>query len=91
MEETLARAAAVGERLVETFGESGEPVAIVLHADFKRKLISRMLDGSVDPARLGPLRNTGITKLDYDDQCWKLDWFNSVSHLPAELITAVET
>ena len=41
----------------------------------------------LDPFQLGPLRNTGITKLNYNGTAtWTLDWFNSVSHLPADLV-----
>ncbi len=87
----MARAAAVAERLMETFGDSGRAVAAVIHADFKRKLLNHLVGGHVDTRALGKLRNTGITKVDFDGSSWCLDWFNSVSHLPAGLITGNET
>ncbi len=90
-EQATIRASQVRNRIVQTFGGSDRSVAMIIHADFKRKLIGRLLDGSIDPHLLGALRNTGITKLNYDGQRWQLDWFNSVSHLPARLITGIET
>ena len=89
-EEAILRAGMVIGRLKETFGASGEAITIVTHADFKRKLLTQMLDGAVDATSLGALRNTGITKVNFNGERWQLDWFNSVSHLPAKLITAVE-
>lgn len=89
--EAVARATSVISRLIATFGTKDQAVAVVIHADFKRKLLIQMLDGSVDANVLGPLRNTGITKVDFDGDRWRLDWFNSVSHLPARLITGNET
>ncbi len=90
-EQAATRAAIVTKRLLDLYGKSGTPVAAVIHADFKRKLLSHMLDGNINAARLGALRNTGVTKIDYDGKSWNLDWFNSVTHLPARLITGNET
>lgn len=88
--EAVARALAVTRRFAETFGNNGQTVVVVTHADFKRLLLGTMLPGHVDPEALGPMRNTGITKVNFDGASWKLDWFNSVSHLPAGLITGCE-
>ena len=63
----------------------------IIHADFKRKLIRELISGDADPSAFGKLRNTGITKLNLEGGRWELDWFNSVSHLPADLITGNET
>lgn len=90
VEEAVSRATSVSKRFIETFGNSGRTVAAVTHADFKRKLLTQMLGQFVDASRLGTLRNTGITKLNYDGEHWRLDWFNSVTHLPAKLITGNE-
>jgi 2,3-bisphosphoglycerate-dependent phosphoglycerate mutase len=90
-EQAIARAVAVTARLVELFGSRGEAIVAVIHADFKRKLLAHMLGTAIDARDFGALRNTGITKLNYDGERWQLDWFNSVSHLPAKLITGTET
>ncbi len=89
-EQAELRAAAVERRLIDTFGNNGRNVVVITHADFKRQLLARMLDGVVDARRIGPMRNTGVTKLNYDGQAWQLDWLNSVTHLPSRLITGVE-
>jgi len=88
--ETLQRASDVITRLVETFGGSGKHVVAVIHAEFKRHLLAQMLHGLADAKQFGPLRNTGITKIDFDGTRWRLDWLNSVSHLPVRLVTGVE-
>ena len=89
-EDVAERAQRVTRRLADTFGSSGQNVVAVIHADFKRWLLRVMLDDVVDPDLFGPLRNTGISKLNYDGKRWQLDWLNSVSHLPARLITGNE-
>ena len=89
-DEVRQRADQVTKRLVDTFGSSRQVIVVVTHADFKRWLLRAMLRGVVDPDHFGPLRNTGITKLDFDGERWQLDWLNSVSHLPARLVTGNE-
>jgi len=88
-EEATLRAQLVLCRLLDTF-DNGQVVVMVIHADFKRKLLMEMIGVVHNPQQFGKLRNTGITKLDHDGQRWQLDWFNSVSHLPARLITGNE-
>jgi 2,3-bisphosphoglycerate-dependent phosphoglycerate mutase len=88
--ESVLRSATVIQRLVATYGNSGKHVVAIIHADFKRQLLLHMLEGIADASSFGPLRNTGITKVDFDGNRWRLDWLNSVSHLPASLITGVE-
>lgn len=90
-DEAVVRATTVARRLVETFGHTNQAIAAVTHADFKRKLLTQLLGQFVDASRLGALRNTGITKVNYDGSHWQLDWFNSVTHLPAKLITGNES
>ncbi|WP_146454154.1 histidine phosphatase family protein [Rubripirellula tenax] len=90
-EEAQQRATRVVRRFVDTFGSSGKTVVAVIHADFKRALLADMLGVTADPTIFGALRNTGVTKLDYDGDRWTLDWFNSVTHLPSKLITGNET
>ena len=86
----MERAERVAKRLVKTFGNSDHSIAAVIHADFKRKLMHQLLSPGLDAMSLGALVNTGVTKLEYDGDRWKLHWFNSVSHLPPKLITGIE-
>jgi len=88
-DEAERRAHAICQRLIESF-PNGEVVVLLIHADFKRLLLSRMLGERVDVAGLGPMRNVGITRLNRIADRWQLDYFNSVSHLPAKLITGNE-
>jgi 2,3-bisphosphoglycerate-dependent phosphoglycerate mutase len=89
-QEVADRAERVTRRLIDTFASTQQNVVAVIHADFKRCLLRRMLGGTANPDSFGPLRNTGISKLNYDGERWQLDWLNSVSHLPARLITGNE-
>lgn len=90
-EQAMDRAKAVKGRLIDTFGSSKKSVVAIIHADFKRKLLSQILGSKVDPREFGNLCNTGITKLTRVSERFQLEWFNSVSHLPAKLITGNET
>ena len=83
------RAAEVCQRLVDCYRE-GQVVVLLIHADLKRLMLAEMLQGHVNVNKLGPLRNVGITKVNRVDGQWQLDYFNSVTHLPARLITGNE-
>jgi 2,3-bisphosphoglycerate-dependent phosphoglycerate mutase len=88
-EAAAARAREVVGRLTQTFRD-GHVVVMIIHADLKRRLLVEMIGEDHNPQIFGKLRNVGITKLDYVNDRWQLDWFNSVSHLPAQLITGNE-
>ena len=88
--EVEARAQVVANRLTETFGATGKVVVAVVHAEFKRWLLAELFRGFIDAHQLGPMRNTGITKVNYDGKSWQFDWFNSVTHMPSRLITGHE-
>ncbi|MCP4889686.1 MAG: histidine phosphatase family protein [Planctomycetaceae bacterium] len=77
----------VKQRLINTFGSNGNSVVAVIHADLKRRLLIQLLGDPAEAIGLGHLRNTGVTKLVYNGLDWTLDWFNSISHLPNDLIT----
>ncbi|MCO8122742.1 histidine phosphatase family protein [Stieleria sp. TO1_6] len=83
------RAEQVCQRLLKSFTEN-QIVVLLIHADLKRLLLTEMMQGDVNVARLGPIRNVGITKVNRVAGSWQLDYFNSVSHLPAKLITGNE-
>jgi 2,3-bisphosphoglycerate-dependent phosphoglycerate mutase len=88
--EVEARARIVAKRLTDTFGATRKVVVAVIHAEFKRWLMAELFQGFIDAHQLGAIRNTGITKVDFDGEKWQLDWFNSVTHLPSRLITGHE-
>lgn len=68
----------------------GPVVVMITHADFKRLLLSRLLGGQANALKFGPLRNTGVTRLNYGGGIWQLDVLNSITHLPERLITGKE-
>ncbi|MEL6110628.1 MAG: histidine phosphatase family protein [Planctomycetota bacterium] len=88
-DEAVRRAKEVCERLCGTFQDQ-QRVLLLIHADLKRLLLSEMLCDSIDVMSLGPIRNVGITKVNRLGDRWQLDYFNSVTHLPAKLITGNE-
>ncbi len=85
-EQAATRATQVVERLKWAFAENQRVVAVI-HADFKQALLQEMISWK-SLNEFGDLSNTGITKLNFDGHRWQLDWLNSVSHLPAKLITS---
>ncbi|MEO1527496.1 MAG: histidine phosphatase family protein [Planctomycetota bacterium] len=87
--EAQDRAVDVCRRLERSFVLE-ERVLLLIHADLKRLMLAEMLRDSVRVEALGPIRNAGITKVNLIDGDWQLDYFNSVTHLPAKLITGNE-
>lgn len=85
------RAEEVVARLLSGFGNSDVAIALITHADLKRLMLKSMLSGQVDAAKLGPLRNTGVTRLNFIQGAWQLDWFNSVTHLSSDHVTGNES
>jgi 2,3-bisphosphoglycerate-dependent phosphoglycerate mutase len=88
-DQAKCRAMEVCRRLESCFF-NGQSVVLLIHADLKRLMLGELLAGQVDVPRLGRLRNVGVTKLDWVAGHWQLDYFNSVTHLPARLITGNE-
>ena len=88
-DEAIERARDVCRRLIDTFANE-ERVMLLIHADLKRLMLTEMLRGDVNVESLGPIRNAGITKVNRIDDRWQLDYFNSVTHLPAKLVTGNE-
>lgn len=67
--------------------KSSDLAVAVIHADFKRLLLKHMLCPRLDVEHLGPIFNASATALRWDGSQWKLDYFNSISHLPYHLQT----
>jgi len=88
-EQAKRRAAEVCQRLQARFCD-GQVVVLLIHADLKRLMLEALLNDQVDVSQLGALRNAGVSKVNRIDGRWQLDYFNSVTHLPARLITGNE-
>lgn len=87
--QAVTRARAVCRRVKDSF-PNGEVVVLLIHADFKRLLLKEMMGDQLQVDRLGNIRNAAISKINRIGAQWQLDYFNSVTHLPARLITGNE-
>ena len=91
-EQGKTRAVAVERWLAGELARLPGTHLLVIHADFKRLLLTTMLDDStlaqhnIDLAQV-PLVNTGVTTLSYDKNGWNLHEFNSTQHLPSHWVT----
>lgn len=56
-------------------------VAMVIHADFKLRLLEAFLDDEAIEERLGDIVNTSITRLSLAKGRWRMDYWNVFSHL----------
>lgn len=68
--------------------KSNDFACAVIHADFKRLLLKQMLVDNSNVEQWGPIFNAAVTALRWDGETWKLDYFNSISHLPYPLHTS---
>jgi 2,3-bisphosphoglycerate-dependent phosphoglycerate mutase len=72
----------------ETMGHtSRDRVAMVIHADFKMRLIETFLDDEINEDLFGDIANTSISRLSYSQGRWKLDYWNVYSHLSSDEVT----
>jgi 2,3-bisphosphoglycerate-dependent phosphoglycerate mutase len=62
-------------------------VAMVIHADFKLRLIEAFLENENIEDHLGEIVNTSISRLSFDGSRWKLDYWNMFSHLEHDEIS----
>ncbi len=86
--EAARRAAIVVDRLLTQFGPTKANVALIIHADFKRLLLGQMLGSAANAEFFGAMRNVGVSLVTWQAGRWQLEWLNSVSHLPARLLTS---
>jgi broad specificity phosphatase PhoE len=80
--EAERRAELLLKQTIDEFGQTGERIALVMHADFKVALLRRF-----HTAPLATPRNTSVTTVAVKSSIPRLIDYNSVRHLPAELIT----
>jgi hypothetical protein len=66
---------------------SSERWGMIIHADFKLRLLEAMLDRDDLEEHLGEVVNTSISHLSQDGRKWKLEFWNSYQHLPPEEVT----
>ncbi len=65
--------------------------ALIIHADFKSLLLEALLCREQTPTffagrpyRISEFWNASVTQITWIGQYWQLDFWNSISHLPAE-------
>ena len=88
MEEAQARAEGVVRQTIQQFAHTEERVAFVSHGTFMRILIGAFVGVSVvDRDWLGDVPNTAVTKFCITYGQVRLDFFNSIGHLPGALIS----
>lgn len=90
--ESLEAARARARRVVAAIASDAtlreHRVALVIHADFKLRMLEACLERDDLEERLGDVINTSITRLTHAAGRWKLDVWNSHQHLEPELVTS---
>jgi 2,3-bisphosphoglycerate-dependent phosphoglycerate mutase len=84
--ETVARARRVVNWLSSHLPSIGGVHALVIHADFKVRLLEQMVDLPSEYASTEPY-NASVTSLHWQDGRWTLASYNEVDHLPHDLRT----
>lgn len=85
------RAASLVEWLRSEFENSDERIALMIHADIKRRILEEILAANKTPFEcpwIGPLFNVGVTCLSFAADQWTIHSLNATNHLPNEWLTA---
>ena len=62
-------------------------VAMVIHADFKMRLLEAFLGNANVEEHLGEIVNTSVSQLSLSNGRWKLDYWNAFAHLETDEVT----
>lgn len=89
VEAASTRARSVVDWIEREIHPLGGVHALVIHADFKRLMLSAIFQHFADSLMpiVGTLHNVGITRLEVDDRGWKLSCLNATMHLPASHVS----
>ena len=60
---------------------TADRVAMVIHADFKLRLLEAFLEDDTIEEQLGEIVNTSVTRLSMSKGKWRIDYWNVYSHL----------
>jgi 2,3-bisphosphoglycerate-dependent phosphoglycerate mutase len=82
MEQARDRAAGCFRRTVDAFAHTAERVAYVMHGDYLRCLLNCFHDASLET----PF-NTSVSKITITPDEARIEYYNRVDHLDAELLT----
>jgi hypothetical protein len=83
VESASARAERVAHWLETEIAPQGGCHAMVIHADFKRLLVSALVQRSQDA--FDEPWNVSVTTLQWDQQGWRMIAYNQIDHLPVHL------
>jgi hypothetical protein len=61
---------------------------MVIHADFKMRLLEAFLGNANVEEHFGEIVNTSISQLSLSNGRWKLDYWNTFTHLETDQVTA---
>ncbi len=90
LEEARSRASRVRrwyESETQTHAAS-DRVAMVIHADFKLRLLEAFLEDDAIEEQLGDVVNTSITRLSFTKGRWRIDYWNLFTHLEPNEISS---
>jgi broad specificity phosphatase PhoE len=86
-EEATARAQQVKQWLEQEVAQQSQHAALVIHADFKERLLEAIMGLVPDEVIDYPIYNTSITQLTWDSRRWVPHSINRVAHLPPGLLS----
>ncbi|NMB86744.1 MAG: histidine phosphatase family protein [Chloroflexi bacterium] len=86
-EEQLARAQRVLQRLLDLHGSKADRVAVVSHGGFFNVFLKNLLGLSIQENPWFLMNNTGISRIDIQDNAVTIAYLNRTDHLPPELTT----
>jgi len=86
-EQTLPRAQCFWRDLMERHGHTDDRVAVVSHGGFYNDLLAVILNLPERERYWFALKNTAISRIDFDDERIGLVYLNRVDFLPKELVT----
>jgi 2,3-bisphosphoglycerate-dependent phosphoglycerate mutase len=78
-----ARAMRLFEQTIREFAQTEERVAYVMHADIKLLFLKHVHAEPLDVPY-----NTSVTRIEFTTDAHRLQDFNQIGHLPAELVTS---
>jgi 2,3-bisphosphoglycerate-dependent phosphoglycerate mutase len=88
IEEARIRAKRVAGWLASMASKSNQRWGLIIHADFKLRLLEAMLERDDLEPHLGEVVNTSISQLSREHGKWKLEFWNSYQHLAPDEVTA---
>jgi 2,3-bisphosphoglycerate-dependent phosphoglycerate mutase len=87
LDEARQRARRVAQWIASTPSRSSERWGLIIHADFKLRLLEALLERHDLEEHLGDVVNTSISQLSQRQGKWKLEFWNSYQHLAPDEIT----